>query len=109
MTPHSVPRSVPDLLEAMGTGFEPDFLFFWGHTAHADRIGKECLSQWYPASFVASGVSFATAEHFMMYREALLFGDAPCADRILNAPQPAHAKELGREVKGFDEGRWKEA
>jgi ribA/ribD-fused uncharacterized protein len=105
----NVPRSVPELLEAMGAGFAPKFLFFWGHTARGGELGKECLSQWYPAPFAVSGVSFATAEHFMMYRKALLFGDEPCAERILGARTPAEAKELGRAVKGFDDDRWKEA
>ena len=31
----------------------PEFLFFWGHTAKDQKIGKNVLSQWWPATFSA--------------------------------------------------------
>jgi len=50
------------------------FLFFWGHTAK-DEITKSCLSQWFPFTFEEKGVSYKTAEHYMMAGKAKLFND----------------------------------
>ena len=83
------------------------YLFFWGHRPSPDgRITASCLSQWWPAPFTVDGVSFATAEHYMMWRKALLFDDEVTAERILTAGNPGRAKKLGREVLGFDEDTW---
>lgn len=83
------------------------FLFFWGHQPERDgSIGKGCLSQWWPCSFVVDGQEFASAEHYMMWRKALLFGDAAVAARVLAASSPASAKALGREVSDFDDAVW---
>jgi len=83
------------------------FLFFWGHQLERDgSIGKGCLSQWWPCSFVADGVTFASAEHYMMWRKALLFDDDAIASRVLAAASPGEAKALGREVSGFSEPVW---
>ena len=103
------PRSVEDLCEAVARGWEPQFLFYWGHTPkpRQQHIGSECLSQWYPAEFTVAGTMFATAEHFMMYRKAMVFDDQDTATQILAARQPGAAKALGRTVRGFDETVWK--
>jgi len=103
------PGTVAELVAAMANGWEPDFLFFWGHTPKANQspVGRECLSQWYPAAFVVDATTFPTAEHFMMHRKALLFHDGEIAAQILKARQPAEAKTLGRKVRGFDEATWK--
>src|SRR5690606_17756368 len=62
--------------------------------------------QWWPAPFVLDGRTFATAEHYMMWRKALLFDDRDSAERILAAGHPKQAKDLGRGVRGFDQRRW---
>jgi hypothetical protein len=90
----------------LGEGHALEYVLFWGHTSKADRLGKECLSQWFPARFVADGVELATAEHYMMYRKALLFGDRASAEEILSAGDPGKVKALGRAVRGFDKARW---
>ncbi|MGW4214858.1 NADAR family protein [Lentzea sp. NPDC004789] len=83
------------------------FLFFWGHQPERDGgIGKGCLSQWWPCTFVVDGVTFASAEHYMMWRKALLFDDTAVAARVLAAASPGEAKALGREVSGFSEPAW---
>jgi ribA/ribD-fused uncharacterized protein len=83
------------------------FLFFWGHQPERDgSVGRGCLSQWWPCSFVVDGVTFASAEHYMMWRKALLFDDTTVAARVLAAASPAEAKALGREVSGFSEPAW---
>ncbi len=83
------------------------FLFFWGHQPeHDGSIGKGCLSQWWPCSFVVDGQRFASAEHYMMWRKALLFDDASTAGRVLAASSPGEAKALGRQVSGFEDSAW---
>jgi ribA/ribD-fused uncharacterized protein len=103
------PTSVQELLARMAGGWDPEFLFFWGHTRKGRQtyVGRECLSQWYPAPFVIDGVTFPTAEHMMMYRKARLFGDDAAAAQILAARHPGEAKTLGRKVSRFDEAVWR--
>ena len=96
------------LIEALEAGLDPSYLFFWGHTAKAGSPGKECLSQWYPASFAEAGVLYRTAEHYMMAGKARLFGDSTMLEAILAAATPAEAKKLGRKVQGFVEPVWKQ-
>lgn len=86
-----------------------DFLFFWGHTPSEEgKLGPFILSQWYPAPFVVGGHRYAAAEHFMMAEKARLFGDEATRAKILATHDPAEAKALGREVRDFDEARWRE-
>jgi ribA/ribD-fused uncharacterized protein len=98
------------LLKGIRSGSQPKYVFFWGHTgSNSSVVGKECFSQWYPASFSVDGQAFPTTEHFMMASKARLFGDQEIYERILVARTPGEAKHLGREVRGFEEQRWKEA
>ena len=100
-------RSKDDLVRFIDGGGRPKYLFFWGHQPEADgSIGKGCLSQWWPASFTVDGVTYPSAEHYMMRAKALLFGDAEAAARIPLAPHPREAKMMGRQVRGFDEEHW---
>ncbi|MFD9698309.1 NADAR family protein [Lentzea sp. NPDC059081] len=86
------------------------FLFFWGHQPERDgSTGKGCLSQWWPCAFVVDGQEFASAEHYMMWRKALLFGDTAVAEQVLAARTPAEAKSLGRVVTGFSDEAWESA
>jgi ribA/ribD-fused uncharacterized protein len=102
-----IPRNLEALCSAARSGTWLKYVFFWGHTAKTSgRIGKECLSQWYPAPFVIDGRRFATAEHYMMYCKAVLFRDHETAERVLTAPTPGAAKALGRAVRGFNEETW---
>ncbi|MEU6205045.1 NADAR family protein [Micromonospora musae] len=101
------PRSVDDLTAAVRAGRRVRYLFFWGHRPQPDgSVGAGCLSQWWPAPFADGERSFATAEHWMMWQKARLFGDEETAEHILAAAHPHRAKSLGRQVRGFDETRW---
>jgi hypothetical protein len=103
------PYTVSALREAVAGGWAPKYVFFWGHTGRAGApVGKECLSQWYPAPFALEGTRYETAEHYMMCQKARIFGDHEAAARILAARHPGEAKELGRTVRGFDEGVWEQ-
>ena len=76
------------------------FTFFWKSDSP--------FSQWYPAVFVIDGVRFNSAEQYMMYRKAMLFGDEEMAQRILSAPSPQTQKALGKNVRHFVESVWEE-
>ncbi|TKB47291.1 MAG: NADAR family protein [Mesorhizobium sp.] len=83
------------------------FLFFWGHQPSKDgRITTSCFSQWWHAPFTVDGLSYPTAEHWMIAEKARLFGDAQTATQILEAASPKQAKQLGRQVSGFDGTKW---
>ena len=102
-----MPRTVQDLIALQQRQERIDYVFFWGHRPQRDgSIGAGCLSQWWPSAFTVDGVNFATAEHYMMWRKALLFGDDESARRILTASHPRQAKMLGRRVRDFDEQTW---
>jgi hypothetical protein len=103
------PRSVGELVSQIADGRRVKFLFFWGHQPEQNGdVVRGCLSQWWPAPFVVDDLTFATAEHYMMWRKAILFGDSNNADQILRTPNPDRAKMLGRGVHGFDQRRWEE-
>jgi ribA/ribD-fused uncharacterized protein len=83
------------------------YLYFWGHTPkRAGVIGAECLSQWYPSPFEVDGVRYKTAEHYMMWGKARLFGDEATAAEIVASGHPQQTKALGRTIGGFDEDKW---
>jgi len=103
------PPDITDLASlraAIAAGRRPEFLFFWGHKARPENLGKHVLSQWWPATFTVEGQRYPTAEHYMMAEKARLFGDGDIEARILAATDPGAAKALGRKVRGFDPARW---
>jgi ribA/ribD-fused uncharacterized protein len=95
------------LVREVRAGARIKYLHFWGHRPRPDgRVGASCLSQWWPSPFVVDGVTYATAEHWMMAGKARLFEDAEAERRVLAAGSPAAAKSVGRLVRGFDEEIW---
>ncbi|MEU5169494.1 NADAR family protein [Streptomyces mutomycini] len=95
------------LLARTARGESLKYLPFWGHRPRVDgRLGESCLSQWWPAPFTVDSVTYASAEHWMMAGKARLFGDAEAEARAVAAGSPAAAKEVGRLVRGFDDGLW---
>ncbi|KUP95736.1 NADAR family protein [Thermobifida cellulosilytica] len=102
-------RDVAALARAQEEGEPLRFLFFWGHQPpRGGGVGKGCLSQWWEAPFTVAGEVYPTAEHYMMAEKARLFGDEATRRRVLEAPHPRAAKELGRRVRGFAEEVWAE-
>ncbi|GGV74703.1 hypothetical protein GCM10010294_38440 [Streptomyces griseoloalbus] len=96
------------LIEALRAGAKVKYLHFWGHRPLPDgRIGASCLSQWWPSPFTVDGVTYASAEHWMMAAKARLFEDPEAERRALAAEHPAQAKKAGRLVRGFDEAIWR--
>ncbi|KQX13030.1 NADAR family protein [Flavobacterium sp. Root420] len=86
---------------------ESKFLFFWGHQPNKDgSISKTCFSQWWLSSFEVEGITYKTAEHWMMAKKAALFNDNEVLEKIIESNSPAEAKKLGREVKNYDDKLW---
>lgn len=69
---------------------------------------KSFLGNWSrtPNGIEYDGHKFPTSEHVFMYIKAKLFGDLETAEKILNTDNPKEAKDLGRQVKGFNEQTW---
>jgi ribA/ribD-fused uncharacterized protein len=100
-------RTREELVEHLRRGGAVEYLHFWGHTPkRLDQVDASCLSQWFPCSFVIDGVTYPSAEHYMMAEKARLFGDAEALGRVLGAASPADAKKIGREVRRFDATAW---
>lgn len=97
-------RSKADLLDAIRSGNRVEYLFFWNQNLPGSTVHKGCLSQWYPFTF--EGTAFATAEHYMMWRKAVLFDDRATAAAILAAAHPRQARDLGRRARDFDQATW---
>ena len=104
------PQERLDQLRAADTaGDDLAVLPFWGHKPQPNgSVGAGCLSQWWPAEFTVDGISYATAEHWMMAGKARTFDDAEGLAAVLAASSPGAAKAAGRQVRGFDERRWRE-
>lgn len=100
-------RGVEELVELTERGEKVKYLHFWGHRPRPDgSIGASCLSQWWPSPFTVDGVTYASAEHWMMAGKARLFGDEAAAGQAVAAKSPAEAKKVGRLVRGFDDAVW---
>jgi ribA/ribD-fused uncharacterized protein len=72
------------------------FTFFWSGP----------FSQWHRRGFVLDGIEFNTAEQFMMFQKAHIFGDAAIALEIMDTSDPRKQKDLGRKVKNFNVEVW---
>ncbi|EFE05878.1 NADAR family protein [Citrobacter youngae] len=101
--------SLEALQMAVRAGEHFDYLFFWGHRpSSSGAITASCFSQWWPSPFEVDGITYASAEHWMMAEKARLFGDESTLLRILSAKSPAEAKAFGRQVSGFNQQVWEE-
>ena len=103
--------TITNTAELIAHGNPVEYVFFWGHqrkgsAAGNNGISKSCFSQWYDASFVVDAQHFLTAEHYMMYHKAKIFGDQQASAAVLAANNPHDAKAIGRTVKGFDAKVW---
>jgi len=102
-----IPLSLESLHQAHRAGRTFTFRPFYGHQpSQRGELTSSCLSQWWRSRFTVSGVTYSTAEQFMMAGKARLFGDAEALQRILAEPNPARVKRLGRGVRGFDDAAW---
>lgn len=95
------------IVKKFNDGERLKYIFFWGHRPSADgSITKSCFSQWYDCKFTVDGITYLTAEQYMMSQKALLFGDRKIYTDIMNAGHPNEYKSLGRKISEFDEKIW---
>ncbi len=99
-------KNKQELIQLLQMGKKFKYLYFWGHTSKNKMTDKSCLSQWFPASFTVEGVTYSSAEQYMMAAKARLFTDKEILEKILQAKSPAKAKALGRQVRNFDLYQW---
>ena len=95
------------LAQAVDEGRPLKYVTFW----QADP-GEEnnIFSQWYQGNpFYVNGRKYDTAEQYMMSEKALLFHALDSYAQIMNEPNPAKCKKLGRDVKGFKDAVWADA
>ncbi len=79
-------------------------VLFWG----------EWPSNWYKTEFEAEVMidgkkekkTFYNSEQYFMFIKAIVFGDYETANKILATKDPKKAKQLGREVKNYDDEVW---
>ncbi|EMC92728.1 hypothetical protein BAUCODRAFT_114602 [Baudoinia panamericana UAMH 10762] len=64
------------------------------------------MSQWYESPFEVDGVTYLTAEMWMMIEKARLFGDEEIAQQMMQTTIPGEHQALGRKAKGFDRKKW---
>jgi len=64
------------------------------------------FSQWFDANFTVDGVTYNTAEQYMMAAKARVFGDHLVLERIMDTRSPREQKKLGRQVANFDVAKW---
>ena len=100
-------RSKEELIAFLKQGNKVKYVCFWGHRKSRSGISKSCFSQWYNSSFEIDGITYPTAEHYMMAEKARLFGDKEMRQAIIASSHPGEAKKLGRKVRGFDEQIWR--
>lgn len=97
------------LIAQHNQGARLKYVYFWGHRPSTNgEITHSCFSQWWQSPFDLEGVTYATAEHYMMAQKALLFNDEARFSQIIAADHPKQAKDLGRKVSGFDDDIWNE-
>lgn len=64
------------------------------------------LSNWYLSDFTVDGKRFSSAEQYMMYSKAAMFGDSDMAEKIMSTDDVGKIKYYGRCVKNFDDTVW---
>jgi ribA/ribD-fused uncharacterized protein len=64
------------------------------------------LGNWYKSKIIYNNNKFFSSEQLFMYLKAIFFKDEQTALKILNCKTSRDAKDLGRQVKKFDNKIW---
>lgn len=75
-------------------------IYFWGGI----------FSQWADSSFYDPEIKkdFNCAEQAMMYYKAMTFQDKDAMQAVLKESDPRNQKQIGRNIKGYDDDIWNE-
>lgn len=101
-----ITHTLDRLIDRYENGEHLKYIYFWGNTNTGNEISKACFSQWYDSRFTVNDITYKTSEHWMMAQKAFLFNDTESFNKIIACTKPGEAKDLGREVNGFDTGLW---
>lgn len=66
------------------------------------------FSQWQEADFILDEIEYGCAEQYMMAEKARLFGDVYALELILDSDDPAHQKQVGRQIENFSVSEWED-
>ncbi|KAI1328722.1 hypothetical protein F5Y16DRAFT_419590 [Xylariaceae sp. FL0255] len=90
--------------------FRPDFdqiLFFSPTNWYVGFLSQSYMpSGYFQDPELDPKIHFRTAEHYVQWKKAMLFGDSEKGWKILYAEQPADANDLGHQVKNFNHNEW---
>lgn len=64
------------------------------------------FSNFQRCNLVYEGLTFPTTEHAFMWAKAKFFSDKNAMLKILKTDDPLEAKNIGREVKGYNDDQW---
>ena len=64
------------------------------------------FSNWYMSNFKIFNIDFISSEQALMYCKALYFGDKETASKILEETNNKNIKDLGRQVKNYEDLEW---
>lgn len=64
------------------------------------------MSNWFKSKFSVKGYTYNCGEQYMMHMKALLCGDVPTANKIMESQFPSEQKFFGRCVQNYDEAAW---
>jgi ribA/ribD-fused uncharacterized protein len=68
-------------------------------------FGGYC-SQWYDCEFTYNDIQYSSTEKWMMAMKALCMHDYDSYHSILKSNDPKYIKQLGRQVKNYDDTKW---
>lgn len=86
------------IIEKYNRGEDLSFVYFWKT--------KSPFSNWYPVPFKDEVIDYWCTEQYMMAQKALLFKDLDTYHRIMSSKDQRNIKNLGRQVRGFDQEIW---
>lgn len=91
-----------DIIKRYKEGETLDFLFFWSPKGY-----EGIYSQWWKSPFNVDGITYSTAEQFMMAEKARAFGgNDDILEKILSEKDPKECRNLGRKVRNYDDAVW---
>jgi ribA/ribD-fused uncharacterized protein len=83
------------------------YVCFWHDTSGSDN---SILSSWHAGKPITiNGRTYATLEQYIISEQALLFGDFDSYKIIMDEPDPQKCKKAGRNIKNYDENKWRAA
>ena len=74
------------------------------HIAFAGELSL--YSNFHHSPFTVNGETLHSAEQWVQYQKALMFGDSHIANKILQSKTPLECKKLSYQINGVDNNKW---